>query len=413
MFRTTPSAKSMPSPPARDTRASSGSRGRVGNPVGQAPMVAPPEFGWARPRVDALRRSSRRPKAPPRPAQRSSSHKDRRAISRRRAVAAARSYVVHQTGSQRDGLMRVLVIDDEESNHRLLQKILLPAGFDVIAASDGLSGLARVAADKPDVVLLDLDMPMLDGMGVLEQLRAEAADLRRQLCEGGSLAAQMGNSLPVREVIEQVQTAAASNFSVLILGETGTGKDLVSQAIHRQRDRRNKPFVAIACGAIPEALLESELFGHEKGSFTGADRRKKGHFQLAEGGTVFLDEIGNVPLGLQAKLLRALESRLGMAVGATDSTPMDVRFLAATNDELQARVKQGQFRADLYFRLAQFTISLPPLRDRVEDIPHLAQRFLEEGSIELKRPVREISAEAMQLLMAHDWSGNVRELRNI
>src|SRR3569623_1187174 len=329
MFRTTPSAKSMPSPPARDTRASSGSRGRFGMPVGQAPMVAPPEFGCARPRVDALRRSSRRPKAPPRPAQRSSRHKDRRAISRRRAVAAARSYVVHQTGSQRDGLMRVLVIDDEESNHRLLQKILLPAGFEVIAASDGLAGLARVAADKPDAVLLDLDMPKLDGMGVLEQLRAEAsdipvimltgdtlirsavratqlgafdyltkpidqievvrvvrravetrvlkaevADLRRQLGEGGSLAAQMGNSLPVREVIEQVQTVAASNFSVLILGETGTGKDLVSQAIHRQRDRRNKPFVAIACGAIPEALLESELFGHEKGSFTGAARRK-------------------------------------------------------------------------------------------------------------------------------------------
>ena len=364
--------------------------------------------------------------------------------------------------------MRVLVIDDEESNHRLLQKILLPAGFDVIAASDGLSGLARVAADKPDVVLLDLNMPQLDGLGVLEQLRAgasdipvimltgdtlirsavratqlgafdyltkpidqgevvrvvrravetrvlkaEVADLRRQLGEGGGLAAQMGNSLPVREVIEQVQTVAASNFSVLILGETGTGKDLVSQAIHRQSERRNKPFVAIDCGAIPEALLESELFGHEKGSFTGADRRKKGHFQLAEGGTVFLDEIGNLPLGLQAKLLRALESRQVMAVGATDSTPMDVRFLAATNDELQTRVKQGQFRADLYFRLAQYTISLPPLRERVEDIPHLAQRFLEEVSIELKRPVREISAEAMQLLMAHDWSGNVRELRNI
>jgi len=364
--------------------------------------------------------------------------------------------------------MRVLVIDDEESNHRLLRKILLPAGFEVIAASDGLAGLARVAADKPDVVLLDLNMPQLDGLGVLEQLRAEAsdipvimltgdtlirsavratqlgafdyltkpidqgevvrvvrravetrvlkaevADLRRQLGEGSGLAAQMGNSLPVREVIEQVQTVAASNFSVLILGETGTGKDLVSQAIHRQSERRNKPFVAIDCGAIPEALLESELFGHEKGSFTGADRRKKGHFQLAEGGTVFLDEIGNLPLGLQAKLLRALESRQVMAVGATDSTPMDVRFLAATNDELQTRVKQGQFRADLYFRLAQYTISLPPLRERVEDIPHLAQRFLEEVSIELKRPVREISAEAMQLLMAHDWSGNVRELRNI
>ena len=364
--------------------------------------------------------------------------------------------------------MKVLVIDDEESNHRLLRKILSPEGFEVITACDGLAGLERVAADAPDLILLDLHMPELDGMGVLDRLRAagsdvpavmltgdtmirsavratqmgafdyltkpidaaevlrvvrravetrvlkaEVADLRRQLGEGGGLALQMGASQPIREVIDQVQTVAVSNFSVLILGETGTGKDLVAQAIHRQSDRRNKPFVAIDCGAIPEALLESELFGHEKGSFTGADRRKKGHFQLAEGGTVFLDEIGNLPLGLQAKLLRALESRQVMAIGATDSTPMDVRFVAATNNDLHARARDGQFRADLYFRLAQYTISLPALRDRPDDIPHLAQRFLEEVSIELKRPVREIAPDAMELLIAHEWSGNVRELRNV
>ena len=364
--------------------------------------------------------------------------------------------------------MKVLVIDDDEGTQRLLRKLLTTEGFEVIVANNGLIGLDRIVADTPDLILLDLHMPELDGLGVLDRMRfitssapvvmltgdtmvrsavratqlgafdyltkpidpvevvrvvrravetkalkLEVDDLRRQLGEGGGLAAQMGSSPPIREIIDQVQTVASSNFSVLVLGETGTGKDLVAQAIHRQSERRAKPFIAIDCGAIPEALLESELFGHEKGSFTGADRRRKGHFQLAEGGTLFLDEIGNLPLTLQAKLLRALESRQVLAVGATDSTPMDVRFVAATNNDLQARVKDGLFRADLYFRLAQYTISLPALRDRPGDVPHLAQRFLEEVRVELKRPVREIAPEAMQLLQTHEWCGNVRELRNV
>jgi len=178
-------------------------------------------------------------------------------------------------------------------------------------------------------------------------------------------------------------------------------------------ERRAKPFIALDCGAIPELLLESELFGHEKGAFTGAERRKEGRFQLAEGGTLFLDEVGNLPLGLQAKLLRVLESRQVHSVGATKATPMDVRFVAATNHDLESRVTESRFRADLYFRLAQYTISLPALRERPTDIRHLAERFLQEASVELRRPVRHIPPDVMKMLERHDWSGNVRELRNV
>jgi two-component system nitrogen regulation response regulator GlnG len=223
----------------------------------------------------------------------------------------------------------------------------------------------------------------------------------------------MGPSPQIQGVIAQVGTVAASTFTVLILGETGTGKELVAQAIHRQSDRRKRPFIALDCGAIPEHLLESELFGHEKGAFTGADRRKAGQFQVAEGGTCFLDEIGNLPLTLQAKLLRALESKQVQPVGAERASPIDIRFVAATNHDLQAKVSEGAFRADLYFRLAQYTIALPPLRQRAEDIAHLARRFLAETSFELRRPVQELLPEALDQLQRHDWPGNVRELRNV
>jgi two-component system nitrogen regulation response regulator GlnG len=208
-----------------------------------------------------------------------------------------------------------------------------------------------------------------------------------------------------------VRAVATSAFSVLVLGETGTGKELVAQAIHRRSQRR--PFIAIDCGAIPEPLLESELFGHERGAFTGAERRKEGRFHLAAGGSFFLDEVGNLPLGLQAKLLRVLESREVVAVGAARPTPLDVRFIAATNDDLQARASDGRFRADLYFRLAQYTISLPPLRARVADIAHLAHRFMAEVAVELRRPTHEIARDALVALERHTWPGNVRELRNV
>lgn len=365
---------------------------------------------------------------------------------------------------------RLLVVDDDEPSCRLIKTIFTAEGFDVQTAFDGLSGLEKASRDRPDVVLLDVRLPRLDGLDVLEQLKSrapaslvimmtaskdvktsvramhlgafdylvkpiepeeilvvvrraldardlqvEVKELRRQITtnEANTLAAQMGPSAPIKQVIDQVETVAASDFSVLIVGETGTGKELVAQAIHRRSDRQRKPFVALDCGAIPEALLESELFGHERGAFTGADRRKAGHFQLAEGGTCLLDEIGNLPTSLQVKLLRVLESKQVQPVGAEQTIPMDVRFVAATNHDLKARIAQGLFRADLYFRVAQYTITLPPLRQRLEDVAFLTQRFLEEVSVELRRPVQQVVPEAMELLRRYEWPGNVRELRNV
>ncbi|HUJ59400.1 MAG TPA: sigma-54 dependent transcriptional regulator [Kofleriaceae bacterium] len=365
-------------------------------------------------------------------------------------------------------MTRLLVVDDDVPSCRLLAAVFHREGIEVVSAHDGRAGLARFEEVEPDAVLLDLQLPELDGIEVLVRLREraphtpvvmltadrelktavraiqlgafdylskpidqdelvlvvrralerraledEVAELRRQVGDGGGLAAQMGPSPQIQRVIEQVGSVAATGFSVLVVGETGTGKELVAQAIHRQSDRRARPFIALDCGAIPEALLESELFGHEKGAFTGAHRSKAGQFHLAEGGTVFLDEIGNLPLALQAKLLRVLESRQLQALGATAARPFDVRFVAATNDDLQDRASQGRFRADLYFRLAQYTIALPPLRDRKADIGHLARRFLEEVRVELRRPVQEIAPDALALLERHAWPGNVRELRNM
>jgi len=245
-------------------------------------------------------------------------------------------------------------------------------------------------------------------------LHEEVQQLRRHA--GGNaddLAVQMGSSDQIKQVIEQVRTVAVSNFTVLLLGETGTGKEIVSQAIHQLSARRRKPFVALDCGAIPDALLESELFGHEKGAFTGADRSQTGRFRLAEGGTCFLDEMGNLPLNLQAKLLRVLESGEVQPIGAAQTTPMDVRFIAATNHDLDERVRLGAFRADLYFRLAQYAIRLPALRERPDDIEYLARRFMMEASIELRRPMQTIVPAALDLLRRHTWPGNVRELRNV
>ncbi len=367
---------------------------------------------------------------------------------------------------------RLLVVDDDPAICRVLGAIAVKEGFEVITAKDGRIGLARATTEAPDrvidLVILDLELPDLDGIEVLARLKAEkpnlpvvmltgcddvklavramrlgafdyvtkpfdadeivvavrramearslaneVQELRRQVSNAGGLDTQMGPSPAVRHIIDQVKTVAATNFSVLVQGETGTGKELVVAALHRHSERRSKPFVAIDCGAIPETLLESELFGHEKGAFTGADRRRMGHFHLAEGGTLFLDEIGNLPLGLQAKLLRVLESRQLQAIGASQTASIDVRFIAAANNDLQARVAEGTFRSDLYFRLAQYTISLPPLRERPEDIPHLAERFMREVSIELRRPIQGIAADALALLQGHPWPGNVRQLRNV
>jgi two-component system nitrogen regulation response regulator GlnG len=362
---------------------------------------------------------------------------------------------------------KILVVDDEAEIRSLLAAVLQSKGYEVATAEDGAAALQAVPRERPAVVLMDLSMPRMNGMDALPELKRLDPELPVIICtahadlatavramklgaydyltkpfdvelliltleraverhrlhsrieelkrqgQGSSLAERMGGSPAIAQVIQQVAQVAESNFTVLVQGETGTGKELVARAIHQQSPRRQSPFVAVDCGAIPETLVESELFGHERGAFTGAQARREGHFQLAKGGTLFLDEIGNVPLATQAKLLRALEQREVHPLGGARAVTVDARIIAATNSELEESVKAGRFRADLYYRLSEFTIALPPLRSRREDIMHLSQRFLDEVSMELRRPVRRISDEAMQVLLHHDWPGNVRELRNV
>ena len=364
-------------------------------------------------------------------------------------------------------MIKILVVDDEAEIRSLLAAVLQNKGYEVVTAEDGAAALQAVPRERPAVILMDLSMPRMNGMDALPEIKrldgevpviictahadlatavramklgaydyltkpfdvelliltleraverhrlhSRIEELKRQ-GQGSSLAERMGGSRAIAQVIQQVTQVAESNFTVLVQGETGTGKELVARAIHLQSPRRPAQFVAVDCGAIPETLVESELFGHERGAFTGAQARREGHFQLAKGGTLFLDEIGNVPLATQAKLLRALEQREVNPLGAARAVTVDARIIAATNSELEESVKAGRFRADLYYRLSEFTIALPPLRSRREDIMHLSQRFLDEVSMELRRPVRRISDDAMQVLLRHDWPGNVRELRNV
>ncbi|MEX2223742.1 MAG: sigma-54 dependent transcriptional regulator [Candidatus Rokuibacteriota bacterium] len=364
-------------------------------------------------------------------------------------------------------MTKILVVDDEAEIRSLLTAVLENKGFEVVTAEDGAAALQQIERERPAVILMDLSMPRMSGMDALpeikrldadvpviictahtdlatavramklgaydyltkpfdvellaltmqraverNQLRSRIDELKRQ-GQGTSLVERMGGSSAIAQVIQQVSQVAESNFTVLVQGETGTGKELVARAIHQQSARQQAPFVAVDCGAIPETLVESELFGHERGAFTGAQSKREGHFQVAKGGTLFLDEIGNVPVATQAKLLRALEQREVHPLGSPRAVAVDARIIAATNAELEEGVKAGRFRADLYYRLGEFTITLPPLRSRREDITHLAQRFLDEVSMELRRPVRRIADEAMQALLRHDWPGNVRELKNV
>lgn len=365
-------------------------------------------------------------------------------------------------------MKKILVIDDDPIERRLLQAVLGKAGgFEVITAENGQLGLER-AVPSVGAVILDLNLPDTSGMEVLKKLKAsrpqlpvlmltgvtdvqvaveatqagaynyltkpfendhllvtlrraleqnelleEMDQLRQRAGKGQALTRILGQGNAIQEVIGQIQKVAASSLTVLIQGETGTGKELAARALHEESNRRQKPFVAVDCGALAENLLESELFGHEKGAFTGADRKKEGQLILAQGGTLFLDEVGNLPPGLQAKLLRVLQERQVKPVGAEKSIPIDVRFIAATNAPLEAEAKAGKFRQDLYYRLAEFTLRLPPLKERMEDLPLLAQRFLEEAGLEFRKPVTLISEGATALLTAHAWPGNIRELRNV
>jgi DNA-binding NtrC family response regulator len=359
----------------------------------------------------------------------------------------------------------VLVVDDDPSARRLLEVRLKAMGCEVSLAADGGDALEAVRREPPALILLDLEMPRMKGMEFLRLLRREGVDVpvvvvtaygsieaavaamkegaydflpkpfdpghleivvrkaleRRSLLEAkqlllDTLAAQgteiVGESRPFREAVEMARRVAGASTTVLLLGESGTGKEVFAHAIHAWSDRRDRPFVIVNCVALSEALLESELFGHEKGAFTGAHQLKKGKFEVANGGSIFLDEIGDMPLGLQAKLLRVLQDHTFERVGGTKPIRADIRVIAATNRDLDAAVKHGAFREDLFYRMNVVRIVLPPLRDRLEDIPALAARFVAKYAVDAKKPVRGISPEALALLTAHRWPGNVRELAN-
>ena len=362
---------------------------------------------------------------------------------------------------------RILIIDDDPLVRSCLIEALESPTFEVVSAGDAATALQQVSAEVPEVVVLDLRLPGLDGMEALrkfkemapqlpvviltgfgdvpsavEAMRLGAYDfltkpvdpekilivvrralehhalgtelkaLRSKLGQRDPLRWLMGRGPDIQHVIQQVRHVADSNFTILIQGETGTGKELVARSIHQLSGRRDKPFVPFNCSGVPETLIESELFGYESGALTGAERRTEGDFQLAEGGTLFLDEIVQLPFSTQAKLLRTLEERRVQAPGATRSLPVDVRIIAAANVPLDGEIRAGRFRQDLYYRLNEFVIHVPPLRARPEDIVYLAERFLAEASMELRRPIRGISPEAVEVLLRYDWPGNVRELRN-
>ena len=358
---------------------------------------------------------------------------------------------------------KVLVVDDEPDLRWVLRGLFEDAGFAVREAADGAEALAAVERDVPDVVLSDVRMPKVQGLELLRQLRHRAADLpvvllsavediatavdaikegafdyqskpfdperlllavrraaeqsalRREVAElRGRHAADFGRSKAAQELLRTLDLVAAQpSLSVLIVGESGTGKEVVAREIHRRSPVAKGPFVAIDCGALPEPLLESQLFGHVRGAFTGADRDRPGLFQTAHGGTLFLDELGNLAPALQQKLLRALQERAVVPVGGREPVPFQARLLCATNAALDGEMRSGRFRVDLYHRVAEFTLRLPPLRERRDDIVPFARRFLADANAELGRQVRGLTAAAEQALRQHDWPGNLRELRNV
>jgi two-component system response regulator PilR (NtrC family) len=362
---------------------------------------------------------------------------------------------------------RILVVDDEPSMREMLRIVLRRDGYDVVLAQNGTDGLERLRTEPFDMLLSDIRMPDISGVEVLraakqinqeilafmmtafastdtavEAMRLGALDyftkpfsmdemrlkirqhlearrlkhenllLKRALNTRHGFSSILGRSDAMQVVFAAIQTVATNTSTVLITGESGTGKELVARAVHFNSLRRDCPFVAVNCGAVPETLLESELFGHMRGAFTDAHMNKKGLMEVAEGGTIFLDEIGEMAPTMQVKLLRVIQDRRFRRLGGTDEVQADVRIIAATNQDLPKMVALGRFREDLYYRLNVMSIHVPPLRDRVEDVPLLAAHFLEQFAEQMGKTVRTISAPALQLLQEHQWRGNVRELQN-
>jgi DNA-binding NtrC family response regulator len=362
----------------------------------------------------------------------------------------------------------VLIVDDDAALRLILSDFLSQEDYKILLAKDGREALDLLKRQQVDILLLDINMPGMTGMEVLEkvkelgenplvimlsalqevklavkavklgaydylskpvnleelklviekglqhrQLERKAEHLEQKIQESWSTAGLIGTSPAMKRVFQFIDKVAGTDTTVLIQGESGTGKELVAYAIHQRSLRKDKPFITIDCGAIPEELVESELFGHEKGAFTGALQKKEGKFELAKGGTLFLDEIGNLPLPGQAKLLRALEQKQITRVGGISMIPVDVRIIAATNVVLSQATREGKFREDLFYRLNVFILELPPLRERKEDIPLLVENFLHRFAQQQRKNIREISPEAMELLLNYHWPGNVRELRNV
>src|ERR1700741_2809527 len=363
---------------------------------------------------------------------------------------------------------RVLIVEDEDNARKGYEQLLQRWGCDVVGVATAEEALAKFASYQPDTLIADVELPGMNGLDLLKQLGPELHDvpaviitgkgseeravaaieagafwyiekplkgpvlralldralskardarqlvvLQRQLREAGRLGDLVGASRPMQEVMRIVEMAAPSSASVLITGETGSGKEIVARTIHKLSPRVTGPFVAINCSAIPETLMESEIFGHERGAFTGAAERRVGCFELADSGTLLLDEIGEMPAPTQAKLLRVLEDHKVRRLGSKVETPVDVRVLAATNKNPENAVGQGQMRQDLFFRLNVFPIHLPPLRDHKDDIPLLVEYILVDVNEKHGKHVRGIGAEVMDIFMSHTWPGNIRELRNV
>jgi len=363
---------------------------------------------------------------------------------------------------------RILVVDDERSMRELLAIVLRREGYEVMLAESGKAAVDLLEREQIDVLISDIKMPDLSGVDVLRaakridqdilgimitafastdtaveamrlgacdylskpfeidllkmkvrekienrQLRQENVLLKRTLGLSHQFSHIIGRSEAMLEVFKMIETVARTNSTILLTGESGTGKGLVAQAIHFHSLRRDKPLVSLNCGAMPEALLESELFGHMRGAFTGADSNKKGLLEVAERGTVFLDEIGEMSAVMQVKLLRVLQERRFRRVGGLEELQADIRVIAATNQDLAKAIADGRFREDLYYRINVIPIALPPLRERREDIPLLAEHFLAKFAEQMGKPIAGISHEAGDLLVRHDWPGNIRELENV
>lgn len=359
----------------------------------------------------------------------------------------------------------VLVVDDEEGIRESLSGILEDEGCDVLTSSSGEEALRIIKEQNPDLVLLDIWLPGIDGIQTLKEIKGLKPDLpvvmisghgnielavkatrmgaydflekplslekvlisakraieRRTLeIENRALKQDLikrwrlvGNSQKMKQLREQIDMVAQSNSRVLILGESGSGKELVAHLMHDNSNRAEKPFIEVNCAAIPQELIESELFGHEKGSFTGAFERKKGKFELADEGTLFLDEVGDMSLSTQSKVLRVIETQEFQRVGGSKNIKVDVRIIAATNKDLREEVSKGTFREDLFYRLNVIPIVIPPLRDRKEDIPALVEYFLEYFASEYGQKPKKITPDALKTLEIYDWPGNIRELRNV